>query len=223
MPSEITNRINKSRKKREIRKVRDLDGKEVDEQVKRIKMLIRKRKEKFKELEEIVTLKEPVLQLMRRDGVIEIYEGMTEGEYEYVHSDGEPRIMLFRRAKQFTLTYGRDVCKCYIAHEDEITPYPVDPIVTSEEFTHIILKTRDDVDKYKAAEIEAQGMKWQNILIGLAILGIVLVVIYMMVGKDFFGPEAAQRAAEIAEAKAREAAAQAAINATINTTGTIIK
>lgn len=122
---------------------------------------------------------EPALLLIRRDGKVNFFDGVTPGKFAYVHTNKTERNIILNEQGILTFPYGAKSFKGYICHEDYPTPLPMNPVLTAEEMNIAIEKTLHDIRKWRAEEIKAWGALWWKIAIGIAIV-IAIYAVYVM-------------------------------------------
>lgn len=145
------------------------------------KTIFKKYKQLIGSYLETANFKEPIALLMRRSRKVDFYENVTQGEFEFEHSDGTQKRIMIKTQFQQDFDYGKKTFKGYILHEDYPTPLPEDPIITNEMISIAIDKTLNDIKKWKAEEIKAQTNFWKTILWGIAILGIVYILYKLLI------------------------------------------
>lgn len=132
--------------------------------------MLKKYNKTFKSYNEMSNFKEPVVFLARRNRRVEFFEDATKGRFEFTHSDGEMGKIDLSPEYLNTFDYGKRTFKGYICHEDHPTPLPENPIVTAELFNIAEEKVLHDMKKWKKSEQEGIGLKWKQILIGIALV-----------------------------------------------------
>lgn len=137
----------------------------------RVKSLLQKQKGIIKAKESLTDFKEPVFDLVRRDGRIETYEKATAGNFVFTHSNGEERFITLRPEDQKTRDYADKKIKWYIGHED----YPFanfnNPVLDNEHVSKGYMMTKATDRKYeeKMERLKSQNkMIWVYILLGIA-------------------------------------------------------
>lgn len=167
----------------------------------------------IKSYREPANFKEPILKLIRRTQKVEYYEGITQGIWEFIHSDGTTRKMIIGPQSKLVFPAGTKTYVGYIRHEDHPSDPFQHPRITGEEFTSVMRKTISDKQQWdeKAKHVKATGTMWMNIFIGIGALVFLICVGLMLIPPTFWergGGEAP------AVAEAVKGAATAAMNAT---------
>lgn len=138
----------------------------------KIRSLIQKQKGFLKKKQSLTDFNEPVLFLIRRSGIMDMYEKATAGKFTFEHTNGKTRFIELRPTDQVTFPYGDKRIRAYVGHEDR--PYTGwdNPIIDSETVTLGLEKVKATDLKYQE-RIEALKNKgkltWVYIIIGLAI------------------------------------------------------
>lgn len=129
-----------------------------------------------KEEEPIIELKEYVVFLMKNNGYTDIIEGVQAGEFLLNNEKGtEEKSILLTPNKLTTFNYGGKHYKGWVVHEDNMSPYPEDPIHNAEMYRKTVQKlSMNYKDANEAKFLEAQTK--QKITIAI----IVVVVIYVL-------------------------------------------
>jgi len=144
----------------------------------RTKIIIKKNKRLLKAKKQLANFKEPVLYLMRRSNHVEFYENATAGKFIFKHSEGDSREFMLDPRYLQTFDYGKERYKGYIIHEDNALPYPQNPLISSEIFTFILMKTAHDTLSHAAKEIKETwaGRKSMILWIGLTIAAVIIAI-----------------------------------------------
>lgn len=159
--------------------------KEKDEKISKaskVRALLLKQKGLFKKKQSLTDFQEPVLFLVRQNGMMDIYEKATAGKFVFEHSNGKSRFIELRPSDQITFPYGDKRVRCYLANENR--PYAGwdDPIVDGESVMLGYEKTKATDLKYQQA-IErlknAGKMTWVWIIIGIAVAVAIVGFAYM--------------------------------------------
>lgn len=154
-------------------------------EAKRIQETVLKYKKWHKTKYETTPFQEPVLELLRNTGEIELYEKATAGKFTYTHSDGKERFIILNPRDQYKTGYAERKYKKYICHEDYPTPLPTRPLITTEEMVILEEKTLNDVKKLQAALETATGKKWlqfgKTVAIIIGIIALAYIAINMFV------------------------------------------
>jgi len=115
-------------------------------------------------------LNEPLLFLMKENGYMEILENVRAGEFIINSPSGEKCIML-TPDKITTLKYGNEYYKTWVAYENCATPYPENPLHTSEMFRKITQKLAMNWrDRDESKLLAIKGKFWLYILGGIGLL-----------------------------------------------------
>ena len=128
---------------------------------KRVRMLLKKNSEVFKDKQKLTDFKEPVLMMIRRSGSVEFYEDASKGEFQFKHSDGNDRIIYLDPSGQLTFDYGKRKFKGYICQEDTPMPLPENPKVAVDGINGIVEKVGLDMKKLnlRGKELQLKTMK----------------------------------------------------------------
>lgn len=154
------------------------DNNEQQTEEQRIKQIFKKHKSLMGSYQEIANFKEPTLQLIRRSGKVEFFENVRKGQFDFLHSDGTKRYIILNH-KPLTFDYGKNSFKGYICDEDTPTPLPESPLVLTELINMAVMKTLNDIMKWKIKEADANTKMIMTI--GMAIgLVIVAYAFYVM-------------------------------------------
>ena len=171
-------------------------------------------KKKFlsNKIEQKEELKEFVLLLMKNNGHTDFIEGVQPGEFFLKSADGkQEKSILLTPNKLTTFTYNKQYWKGWVAHEDNMMPYPQDPLHNGEMYRKTTQKLA--MNYKEANEAKALEAKRKNtIIIILVALGAVYVLFLLLKNAGVFGGEEAI-------ATATKNATQL-INQTLNSTGT---
>lgn len=127
-------------------------------------------------------LQEFVLLLMKNNGHTDLIQGVKAGEFFIKSADGkqEKSIMLTPN-KLTTINYNKQYFKGWIAHEDNMSPYPQDPLHNAEMFRKATQKLAMNYrDANDVAYLDAKRKMWMYIIGGI-LLGIYVLYI---VGKN---------------------------------------
>ena len=143
---------------------------EKQSKARRIKLLLKKYDKTFKAHMEMSNFKEPVVFLMKRNRKVEFYENATQGSFKFERTDGREGNIELAPEFLHTFDYGKRTFKGYLCHEDYLTPLPESPVIMADMFNIAQEKTLHDVRKWKKDEQAGIGLKWKQILIGIAIL-----------------------------------------------------
>jgi hypothetical protein len=135
-----------------------------------VKTLFLKKEKLFSSVEHLVTLKEPVLFLMRNSGDIEVHENIKGTSFSFENGDGKLTTIKINPTKLHRMNYGKHMFKCYVAHENNVLCYPEKPLSDTEEINEIFNKAQRDIQNRKIAQYSQYGEAIQKILIGLAIV-----------------------------------------------------
>lgn len=158
--------------------------------------------------EQVKELQEPILFLMKESGYTDIIEGVKSGEFIISTPKGEKSIWL-TPDKLTTITYGKDFYRGWIAYENMMTPYPEDPIYSSELQRRIIQKVAINYrDVNEAKTLEARTKMW------LWIIGAIVIAAVLLFSTDFgqsLISNIGQPAANAAVAAATQPAGQATV------------
>lgn len=132
-----------------------------------------------KEPEKVEELKEFVLVLMKNNGHSDFIEGVQAGEFYMKSADGkQEKSILLTPNKLTTFNYNGQYFKGWIAHEDNMSPYPQDPVHNGEMFRKTTQKIAMNYrDANEAKYLEARTKMWLYIIGGI-ILG--LYVLYII-------------------------------------------
>ena len=122
----------------------------------------------------------------RRDGTVEFYEGVTAGIFNYKHTDGGDRFIIIAPNKIKKFGFGKKQFRGYFTHEDYPLPLPQDPFMTSEQLNTLVQNSMNDYNKWKAKELQAKGIMWRQIAIGIAII-IGALILGQMFAPGFIG------------------------------------
>lgn len=136
----------------------------------------------FKKQEEVQKLKEFVLLLMKNNGHSDFIEGIQAGEFYLKSVDGkqEKSIMLSPK-KLTTFNYNGQYFKGWVAHEDNMSPYPEEPLHNGEMFRKTTQKIAMNYkDANEAKYLEAKTKMWLYVMIG----GAIIIYIIYIVGKN---------------------------------------
>lgn len=80
-------------------------------------------------------LHEFVLLLMKNNGHSDFIEGVQAGEFYLKSADGkQEKSILLTPNKLTTFNYNKQYFKGWVAHEDNMSPYPQDPVHNGEMF-----------------------------------------------------------------------------------------
>lgn len=150
------------------------------------------KEENYKTIPEPETI-EPVLFLMKENGYTEVLENVKTGEFIISTPKGEKSIWL-TPDRMTTIKVGENYYRGWIAYENCMTPYPEDPIYSSELQRKIIQKVAINYQNLnEAAIITARTKMW------LWIIGIIVISLVLLFSTDFgkqlisnFGKDAAQ-------------------------------
>lgn len=194
--------------KKDIKKAENIIIKRKQSEAKEIHMLLKKYKKLIGTYYKRATFKEPCMILMRRTGKAKFYENVTQGDFKFEHSDGKERIIWIDTRFLQTMEYGKDDFKFYLCHEDNSTPLPEQPIITSELMMIAHEKALQDIHNWQAKEIKARGEFWFKIGLGIAIIVGAIALLLM------FKPD-------LIETLMGQKTVQTAVNTTINATQTI--
>lgn len=124
--------------------------------------------------ESIKALDEPILFLMKENGYTDILEGVKTGEFIISTPKGEKSIWL-TPDKLTTIKYADDYFRGWIAYENCMTPYPEDPLYSSELARKITQKIAINYrDINEAAVWTAKTKMWLYIIAAVAIALILL-------------------------------------------------
>lgn len=116
---------------------------------------------------------QPLLILKRNNGFDQIIEGVDAGEFRIQTPEGEKSILLHTQ-HLWSIPYGTEHIKFWVAYEDSAMPYPHTPLQTARAMNEMVTslamnyKNRDE-----ARKINAQSKMYFNIIIAVA-LGLVL-------------------------------------------------
>lgn len=135
--------------------------------------------------EPVKDIKEPVLFLMRNDGIVDVIENMREGLFEMDLPDGKgKKAIALTPDKLVAIKYGKDShIKGWIAHEDNMMPYPQKAVYGAEMFWKIITKIAMNYRDAESTGISAATKR----NIRYILLGILAVVIVTVLVKSFGG------------------------------------
>jgi hypothetical protein len=158
--------MKKSKKTQVYREI--ASAKEPKSRATRIRMLLKKNKEVFKDKQSITDFKEPVNMLIRRSRAVEFYEDASKGSFEFTHSDGTHREIYLEPSQQVSFDYGKRKFKGYICHEDFPLPLPEVPIVTADTINSIVEKTMMDMKKLNERKKEMQLKTAKYIMFAIA-------------------------------------------------------
>lgn len=152
---------------------------ETKSKAKEINILFKKYDKLIKSYYELAHFEEPIAQLIRRNGTIQFFEGATKGNFTFEHSDGTEKTIVLDPRYIKTFKYGRHNFRGYILDEDNATPLPDNPYLSSELYTISINKTLNDQKDWHAKEITAKGNMMLNIFIGIGLV-VLIVGIYII-------------------------------------------
>lgn len=147
---------------------------------KKIKLLFKTYEKTFRSYKDMSDFKEPVVFLIRRTRKVEFFDNATTGEFTFEHSNKKDRTIELEPQFLHTFDYGKRTFKGYILHEDYPRPLPEEPIVNSELYLISMDKALHDIRKHQADLERGIGLKWKQILIGLAILAGVIFGIQLL-------------------------------------------
>lgn len=104
-------------------------------------------------------LKDPILEIIRHDGQIEVIPDVKAGQYKIPHSDGNKRMINLKLNK---LLYRKDkenkrLIRTWIIYEDEIDSYPQDPLADSEIIYSFIDKVKSSSKEYELGQIRGMN------------------------------------------------------------------
>lgn len=138
-----------------------------------IDILIKKVKGFIKSRIELEDFQEPVLILIRRNGDIELKEGITPGEYEIEHSDGRKIKIFLPEKKMLRFRYGKDnFFKCFIYYEDEISAYPQEPLIDAE-----LVYIENDKLKNDIREFELKSKRENREFVESLFTGVIWIIV----------------------------------------------
>lgn len=123
----------------------------------------------FKRREYKKELKEPLLFLMTTTGDIKVFENMEPGVFRIGSEDNQKGIHLTANKMQ-RLLYNGERYKCWVAYEEEMSPYPHDVIHDSGLFLKLIQKISLNYRELDQKQFVAKGKMWLMILAGVAIV-----------------------------------------------------
>ena len=168
---------------------------EKQSKAKKIKILLKSYKTRFKSYQEMANFKEPVLFLMRNTRKVEFFDNVTTGWFQFNHTDGTMRKIKLGPEGLHTFDYGKRTFKGYIIHEDNPIPLPERPVITAEQFQWAIDKTHQDLINHRAKEYDAKGKMIWKILIGIGAIILALAFAKMLV-PDLFNFGASKQVVE---------------------------
>ena len=192
----------KTKRKHEIKE--DLDGNDFsqlkEEINKDVKTLFLKKQKLFKDVEHLVTLKEPVLFLMRNSGDIEIHENVKGTTFNFENGDGNASMIKINPTKLHRMNYGQHLFKCYVAHENNALCYPQKSIYDTEEINEIFNKAQRDLQNRKIAQYSQYGEAISKAVIGIGIaVAIYLFAKWAFPSSDSVTPEVASNVTKIVQ------------------------
>lgn len=152
-------------------------------QAKRIHTLINRYEKILRPAEyKLTDFKEPVLFLMRRNGITDLYENATAGRFEFEHTDGTTKYIVLTPSSLFRHRYADRDFRAYTCHEDFPFPFPImeNPVLTAQTYETEMtraLRDRDDIELDKLDYKLAIANNWKWIIplgIGSIVLGIII-------------------------------------------------
>lgn len=129
---------------------------------------------------------------MKNNGHTDLIEGVQAGEFYMKSADGlQEKSILLTPNKLTTINYNKQYFKGWIAHEDNMSPYPEDPLHNGEMYRKTTQKIAMNYhDANEAKLLQAKSKMWM-IIIGGVILGLyILYVIAKSAGWISIGGEA---------------------------------
>ena len=156
----------------------------------------------FKKTEgEVPELKEYVLLLMKNNGHTDFIEGVTAGEFllQNAHSKEEKTIVLTPN-KLTTINYNNQYFKGWIAHEDNVSPYPQEPLHNAEMYRKTVQKLAMNYrDANEAKYLEAKAKMWIWIALGGLVVGYIIFLLARNMGWMGGGTEVDQAVVQTAQ------------------------
>lgn len=134
-------------------------------------------------------LKDPILEIIRRDGRIETIENAKVGKYKIKHSDGTNRIINLRPSK---LLFREDKenersIKVWVYYEDEIEAYPSEPLEECETINGFVDKVKSATKEFEQVEYKGKNeMIWT---IAKSIGLVFAIIIGLLIVAQWFAPD----------------------------------
>lgn len=167
---------------------------------KNVKTLFLKKQKLFREVEHLITLKEPVLFLMRNSGDIEIHENVKGTIFNFENGDGNQSMIKINPTKLHRMNYGKHMFKCYVAHENNSLCYPQKSIYDTEEINEIFNKAQRDLQNRKIAQYSQYGEAISKAVIGIGIaFAIYFFAKWAFPGSDPVTPEVASNISKVVQ------------------------
>lgn len=131
-----------------------------------------------KEEENVEELQEFVLLLMKNNGHSDFVEGVQPGEFFMKSADGkQEKSVVLEPKKLTTFNYNNQYFKGWVAHEDNMSAYPQDPLHNAEMYRKTTQKLAMNYrDANEAKFLEARTKMWMYI-IGGCIIGVYILYI----------------------------------------------
>lgn len=157
----------------------------------------------FKQEAPIEELQEYVIFMMKNNGHTDIIEGAQAGEFYLKTASGkEEKSIMLTANKLTTFNYNGQHFKGWVVHEDNVSPYPQDPLHNAEVFrktTQKIALNYRDVNEAKFMEARTKA------IITYVIIGLVVIYILYIIARNagWLGgggsPQEVQTAVEVAK------------------------
>lgn len=127
-------------------------------------------------------LKQPIILFMKENGYIDIIEGAKSGLFIYQNKETGKRKGIILSPKKLNTLNIEPFPKCWIAYENEVSPYPTDVFMDAEDLEGIVRKieTNKGLLKDQASIISAKMWFW------VAILGVLGIILYFGVKGGWF-------------------------------------
>jgi hypothetical protein len=170
----------------------------------RMKILFKKSKGFIRDKQDMRPHKEPIVQLMRRSGKVEWFDGVKEDVFKFEHSDGEEYEIPLRGFTPHTFEYGGSTFRGFICDEDCPYPLPSKPKIYIDQLKRDLEKVWINVNSRKAIETKAITG-----LVKMIVIGVAVVIGGYILYKMLIVNPAAVKAAALAAENATSAAANA--------------